>query len=134
MNTAHFLEGCLTEAALNCSTVQSLAAPRDLGQEDGAMAAEAPAAYVLPEKWSEDLKDENGQPMSKRWVPPPFLQLYLHAWGTCIASNLREHLLLIGTGAGLRWRLRPCLQHRLLRSAACKSPPAQVAARGSLAG
>ncbi|KIZ04328.1 lysyl-tRNA synthetase, class II, partial [Monoraphidium neglectum] len=29
------------------------------------MATEAPAAIALPEKWSEDLKDENGQPMSK---------------------------------------------------------------------
>jgi hypothetical protein len=29
------------------------------------MAAEA-AAFVLPAQWSEDLKDENGNPMSKR--------------------------------------------------------------------
>lgn len=31
-----------------------------------ARAAMATETYALPENWSEDLKDENGQPMSKR--------------------------------------------------------------------
>jgi hypothetical protein len=28
----------------------------------------ATAEYVLPEKYTEDLKDENGNPMSKRYI------------------------------------------------------------------
>jgi len=30
------------------------------------MAATGGSAWVLPEKYTEDLKDENGEPMSKR--------------------------------------------------------------------
>lgn len=29
------------------------------------------ATFVLPDKWSEDLKDESGNPMSKRCGLPP---------------------------------------------------------------
>lgn len=34
----------------------------------------SPEPFVLPEKWSEDLKDENGEPMSKRSVARQCMQ------------------------------------------------------------
>lgn len=56
------------------------------------------APYVLPEQWSEDLKDENGEPLSKRFVQPTPLggrfslrtrkeNLSLHAYRTVASSR-----------------------------------------------
>ena len=54
---AGVLENTLIAAAGSnmTSLAQELAAKTD---QDG--------AWYLPDKWSEDMKDENGQPMSKR--------------------------------------------------------------------
>lgn len=63
--------------------------------ENGAPAATATAvdaAYVLPEKWTEDTVDEKGEKMSKTCVRVGFFRLELQPSASASASERKKTL------------------------------------------